>query len=82
MQMAGVAREVRDAQAWPLNGLRHPVDGDACGWYFWAVAASDRAGMRGRLVRRGIAQRMKRLGVLREMLKVHGGGEWQWFDPS
>jgi hypothetical protein len=36
MQMAGVAREVRDAQAWPLNGMRHPVEGGACGWYFWA----------------------------------------------
>ena len=20
----------------PLNGLRHPPEGDACGWYLWA----------------------------------------------
>jgi hypothetical protein len=35
-QKAGMARAVRDAGAWPLNGLRHPVEGAGCGWYLWA----------------------------------------------
>jgi hypothetical protein len=31
----GVARNVRDGLV-PLNGLRHPPEGDTCGWYLWA----------------------------------------------
>lgn len=31
----GLARNVR-AGLWPLNGLRHPVEADATGWYIWA----------------------------------------------
>jgi hypothetical protein len=31
----GVARNVQDG-AWPLNGLRHPPQGDSTGWYIWA----------------------------------------------
>jgi hypothetical protein len=27
----------------PLNGLRHPADGDACGWYLWGGDLSDDA---------------------------------------
>ena len=25
----------------PLNGLRHPPEGDTCGWYLWAGELSD-----------------------------------------
>ena len=32
---AGVARNVRDGVE-PLNGLRHPPEGDTSGWYLWA----------------------------------------------
>jgi hypothetical protein len=31
----GIARNARPG-AWPLNGLRHPPEGDTCGWYVWA----------------------------------------------
>jgi hypothetical protein len=31
----GIARNVRDG-VMPLNGLRHPPQGDATGWYIWA----------------------------------------------
>jgi hypothetical protein len=30
----GIARNVRDG-AVPLNGLRHPAEGDTTGWYIW-----------------------------------------------
>lgn len=31
----GVARNVRDG-VWPINGMRHPPQGDTTGWYIWA----------------------------------------------
>ena len=31
----GVARNVRTGEQ-PLNALRHPAEGDACGWYVWS----------------------------------------------
>jgi hypothetical protein len=31
----GVARNARSGN-WPLNGLRHPPEGDTSGWYVWA----------------------------------------------
>ena len=31
----GIARNVKD-QVQPLNGLRHPPQGDTSGWYIWA----------------------------------------------
>lgn len=31
----GIARNVRDSIL-PLNGLRHPPEGDTTGWYIWA----------------------------------------------
>ena len=31
----GVALNVRESNAWPLNGLRHPPEGNATGWYIW-----------------------------------------------
>ncbi len=31
----GVARNVTSALV-PLHGLRHPPEGDTCGWYLWA----------------------------------------------
>jgi hypothetical protein len=31
----GVSRNVRDG-IWPINGLRHPLEGDTTGWYIWA----------------------------------------------
>jgi hypothetical protein len=31
----GVAINVREGLL-PLNGLRHPIDGDTNGWYLWA----------------------------------------------
>jgi hypothetical protein len=30
----GLARDVA-ADIQPLNGLRHPIQGDTCGWYIW-----------------------------------------------
>jgi hypothetical protein len=27
----------------PLNGLRHPPEGETCGWYLWAGELSDAA---------------------------------------
>ena len=32
--MLGIARDF-DATNFPINGLRHPPQGDACGWYLW-----------------------------------------------
>jgi hypothetical protein len=31
----GIARNVRDGVL-PVNGLRHPAEGDTTGWYIWA----------------------------------------------
>lgn len=31
----GVARNLRDSQTWPLNGLRHPPETGTSGWYLW-----------------------------------------------
>ncbi|GCD96029.1 immunity protein Imm33 domain-containing protein [Embleya hyalina] len=33
--IVGVARDV-GAGGWPINGLRHPIEGTTCGWYLWA----------------------------------------------
>ena len=30
-----VARDV-GMSSWPMNGLRHPGEGNTCGWYLWA----------------------------------------------
>lgn len=32
---AGVAKSIRENKQ-PLNGLRHPPEGDTTGWYIWA----------------------------------------------
>jgi hypothetical protein len=39
----GVAFNVRNGEAWPLNGLRHPPAQDTNGWYIWAGAELDEA---------------------------------------
>ncbi len=31
----GIALNVRDA-SYPVNGMRHPPEGDTTGWYIWA----------------------------------------------
>jgi hypothetical protein len=31
----GISKNVRDG-IWPINGLRHPLEGDTTGWYIWA----------------------------------------------
>jgi hypothetical protein len=31
----GISKNVRDG-TWPINGLRHPLEGDTTGWYIWA----------------------------------------------
>ena len=31
----GFAKNVKDG-IWPINGLRHPLQRDASGWYIWA----------------------------------------------
>jgi len=31
----GVSRNIRDGVL-PINGLRHPQEGDSTGWYIWA----------------------------------------------
>jgi hypothetical protein len=38
----GLARNVR-AGGQPLNGLRHPPEGDTTGWYIWAGKELSRA---------------------------------------
>ena len=32
----GIARNVRTPGMQPLNGMRHPPQGDTTGWYIWA----------------------------------------------
>jgi hypothetical protein len=32
--IVGISRNVRDG-AQPINGLRHPVEGETSGWYIW-----------------------------------------------
>ena len=32
----GLARNIRTSGLKPLNGLRHPPQGDTTGWYIWA----------------------------------------------
>ena len=31
----GIALNVRESDLWPLNGLRHPPEHGAGGWYIW-----------------------------------------------
>jgi hypothetical protein len=31
----GIARNIKDG-IMPINGLRHPLEGDTTGWYIWA----------------------------------------------
>ncbi|NOW94428.1 hypothetical protein [Mucilaginibacter sp. SG564] len=31
----GIAKNLKDG-IWPINGLRHPLEGDTTGWYIWA----------------------------------------------
>jgi len=31
----GISLNVRDG-IYPINGLRHPAEGDTTGWYIWA----------------------------------------------
>lgn len=31
----GISSNVKDG-IWPINGLRHPSEGDTTGWYIWA----------------------------------------------
>ena len=38
----GVALATLDGRQ-PLHGLRHPPEGDTCGWYLWAGEALPRA---------------------------------------
>jgi hypothetical protein len=35
LQKVGISANVRDG-VWPINGLRHPPEGDTTGWYIWA----------------------------------------------
>jgi hypothetical protein len=30
----GIAKNIKD-KVWPINGLRHPLEGDTTGWYIW-----------------------------------------------
>jgi hypothetical protein len=31
----GISKNVKDG-IWPINGMRHPLEGDTTGWYIWA----------------------------------------------
>jgi hypothetical protein len=31
----GISKNIKDG-IWPINGLRHHVEGDTTGWYIWA----------------------------------------------
>ncbi|MCO5946153.1 immunity protein Imm33 domain-containing protein [Mucilaginibacter flavidus] len=31
----GISKNVKNG-VWPINGLRHPLEGDTTGWYIWA----------------------------------------------
>ena len=35
-EMVGLARVARTGR-WPVHGLRHPAEGQSCGWFIWAV---------------------------------------------
>ncbi|WP_025183814.1 hypothetical protein [Leptospira kirschneri] len=32
----GIALNVKSGIVLPINGLRHPIEGDTTGWYIWA----------------------------------------------
>lgn len=32
----GVSINLKERHVWPVNGLRHPPEGDMSGWYLWA----------------------------------------------
>ncbi|MFI5707789.1 hypothetical protein [Kribbella sp. NPDC051620] len=32
----GISENVRSKSVLPLNGLRHPLEGEGSGWYIWA----------------------------------------------
>ncbi|WP_290799464.1 immunity protein Imm33 domain-containing protein [Flavihumibacter sp. UBA7668] len=33
----GISLNVKGGTIFPINGLRHPPEGDTTGWYIWAV---------------------------------------------
>jgi hypothetical protein len=34
-QVIGVANNVQDKTLFPINGVRHPIEGQSTGWYVW-----------------------------------------------
>jgi hypothetical protein len=36
-EMIGISQSALDGEL-PLNGLRHPPEGDSCGWFIWGGA--------------------------------------------
>ena len=30
----GISKNIKES-IFPINGLRHPIQGDTCGWYIW-----------------------------------------------
>jgi hypothetical protein len=42
LDRVGVAKNF-GTELWPLNGLRHPVHGNMCGWYLWRGEKFSRA---------------------------------------
>lgn len=36
----GISRNIREGKM-PINGLRHPLEGDTSGWYIWAGEYSE-----------------------------------------
>lgn len=37
----GVSLSLIDSSKYPIHGLRHPIEGDASGWYIWAGEYSE-----------------------------------------
>jgi hypothetical protein len=35
LMKVGISQNIKDG-IWPINGLRHPLEGDTTGWYIWA----------------------------------------------
>lgn len=84
---AGVAANVRDSLA-PINGLRHPPEGDTTGWYIWAGGEPKTTvdffkPLHIKHLEECCPQLIRFLGLSPGWrFLIHGDHEDVWFDPS